>query len=118
VDPAAEDLIRRAYAAFNARDVESALATMQPDVDWPNAIEGGHMVGHDAIRAYWGGQFEQADPHVEPVAFRRLDDGRVAVDVAQTVRSLDGEVLSEGPVVHVYSLRGGLVSRMDIEEAP
>ena len=29
-------LVREAYAAFNARDIECALTLMQPDVDWPN----------------------------------------------------------------------------------
>jgi hypothetical protein len=32
------------------------------------------------------------------------------------VRSLDGEVISEGPVVHVYLFVDGLVQRMDVEE--
>jgi hypothetical protein len=113
----AEVLIRRAYAAFNARDVDGALATMRDDVDWPNAIEGSRVVGHDAVRAYWTGQFQELDPRVEPVGFRKLEDGRAAMDVAQTVRSLEGEVISQGPVVHVYTLRDGLVARMDIEAA-
>jgi ketosteroid isomerase-like protein len=33
-------LLRRAYDAFNARDVDAVLALLQPDVDWPNAMEG------------------------------------------------------------------------------
>jgi hypothetical protein len=36
-----ETLLRRCYAAFNARDSERALARMRPDVTWPNAWEGG-----------------------------------------------------------------------------
>lgn len=31
----AERLLRRAYDAFNTRDIESALALMHADVDWP-----------------------------------------------------------------------------------
>jgi SnoaL-like domain len=42
-----EQRLRRAYEAFNARDVEAALALMHSDVDWPNAIEGGRVHGHD-----------------------------------------------------------------------
>jgi hypothetical protein len=38
-------LLRKAYAAFNARDIDSALATMQPDVAWPNGMEGGMVHG-------------------------------------------------------------------------
>jgi hypothetical protein len=33
-------LLEQAYAAFNARDVDAALATMDPDVIWPNGMEG------------------------------------------------------------------------------
>jgi hypothetical protein len=32
------------------------------------------------------------------------------------VRALDGSLLSEGRVIHVYELRDGLVVRMDVEE--
>ncbi len=35
------DLIRRAYTAFNARDLDSALSALHRDVDWLNAIDGG-----------------------------------------------------------------------------
>jgi len=40
----------------------------------------------------------------------------VAVEVDQVVRRLDGEVLGEGRVVHVYELRDDLVARMTVEE--
>jgi hypothetical protein len=33
------------------------------------------------------------------------------------VRSLDGQTLSEGEVVHAYEVRDGLIRRMDVEEA-
>jgi hypothetical protein len=36
-----EQLLRRAYEAFNARDIDAALALMHLDVDWPNGMEGG-----------------------------------------------------------------------------
>jgi hypothetical protein len=110
----AEDLLYRAYAAFNARDIERALSLMQPDVDWPNGMEGGRELGHDAVRAYWTRQFGLIDSQVEPVAFSEDDEGRVVVDVDQVVRDLDGALLSEGRVQHVYTLRGGLIARMDI----
>ena len=40
-----ENLLRRAYAAFNAHDIDGALALMHPDVDWPNGMEGGQSTG-------------------------------------------------------------------------
>jgi hypothetical protein len=109
-----EQLLRRAYVAFNARDIDGALALMHPDVDWPNGMEGGRELGHDAVRAYWTRQFGLIDSHVEPVGLAEDDEGRVVVDVDQVVRDLDGELLSEQRVQHVYTLRDGLILRMDI----
>jgi hypothetical protein len=48
----AELVLRSAYRAFNARDVEAALELMHRDVDWPNAWEGGRLVGRAAVRDY------------------------------------------------------------------
>jgi hypothetical protein len=113
-----EQLLRQAYAAFNARDIDGALALMHPDVDWPNGMEGGRELGHEAVRAYWTRQFGLIDSHVEPLGFDRDDEGRIVVDVHQVVRNLEGSVLSDGRVRHVYTLRDGLVSRMDIDSSP
>jgi len=49
-------LLEQAYGAFNARDVDAALATMDPDVIWPNVMEGGHVYGHIGVRECWLGQ--------------------------------------------------------------
>jgi hypothetical protein len=112
-----ERLLRRAYEAFNARDIDAALALMHPDVDWPNGMDGGRERGHAAVRAYWTRQFGLIDSHVEPMAFELDGEGRVAVDVHQVVRELGGSVISDRRVRHMYTLRDGLVQRMDIEEA-
>jgi hypothetical protein len=112
-----EQLLRDLYAAFNARDIDTLLSHMQPDVDWPNVKEARRAIGHDAVRDYWTEQWAEIDPHVEPLGFRRLDDGRIAVDVHQLVRDLSGNVLVDGQVAHVYTLRRGLIARMVVQEA-
>ena len=48
-----EETIRRAYAAFNARDIDAALATMSTNVIWPNRMDGGTVHGREGIREYW-----------------------------------------------------------------
>ena len=111
-----EKLLRRAYEAFNARDIEGGLALMHPDVDWTNGLEGGREVGHDAVRRYWTRQFGIIDSHVEPIGFGTDDQGRVVVDVHQVVRDADGNLITEGDIQHMYTLRDGLVERMDIVE--
>jgi hypothetical protein len=89
---------------------------MHPDVDWPNAWEGGRLRGHADVLAYWRRQFGQIDPQVTPETVTERDDGRIAVGVHQVVRPLEGEVLADRRVVHVYALRDGLVERMDVED--
>jgi ketosteroid isomerase-like protein len=108
--------LRETYRAFNARDVDAVLALMAPDVDWPNAWEGGRVVGHDAVREYWSRQWAEIDPRVEPVGIEEREDGRVAVEVHQVVHSLAGTKLDDGRVTHVFTFHGELVARMDVEE--
>jgi len=110
-----EDLLRRAYAAFNARDIDGALALMHPDVDWPNGMEGGREHGHAAVRAYWERQFAAVDSQADPEAFEELPDGRMSVTVHIRARDPDGEVVWDERVRHVYELRDGLIVRMDID---
>src|SRR5215208_116934 len=47
------ETLRKAYAAFNARDIEVVLSLMHQDVEWPNGMEGGYVYGHEGVRAYW-----------------------------------------------------------------
>ena len=60
-------LIAEAYSAFNQRDIDGALALMSENVSWPKASEGGRVVGKEEIRAYWTRQWQEFDPHVEPL---------------------------------------------------
>lgn len=114
----AEQLLRRTYAAFNARDVEGALSGMAPTVDWPNVMERKRAHGHEEVRRYWLLQWSQLEPHVEPRSFSSLDDGRIVVEVHQVIRTKAGEPVSDQMVRHVYTFSNGLVSRMDIQDAP
>jgi hypothetical protein len=112
-----QTLIARAYAAFNHRDIDGALALMSERVSWPKASEGGRAVGKEEIRAYWTRQWDEFDPHVEPLEV--IDDarGKTEVRVHQLVKSLQGEVLSDSEVWHVYTISNGLIDRMDLKES-
>jgi hypothetical protein len=108
------DRIAALYDAFNARDIDTVIAQFAPDVDWPDAWHGGRVVGHDAVRAYWLGQWEVIDPEVHPRRVRELPDGRVEVLVEQVVRDRDGDLLGRAVVLHTYTFSGPLISRMDV----
>jgi hypothetical protein len=108
------ELLIAVYAAFNRRDVETVLALMHPNVDWPNAMGGGRVRGHDEVRAYWRRQWDIIDPRVEPLRMADDETGNTVVDVHQVVRDLSGSVLKDMLVKHVYCFRDGLIERMDI----
>jgi hypothetical protein len=114
--PGREELLRALYRAFNARDIDTVLAAMAADVDWPNGWEGGRVAGQDAVRRYWERQWAEIRPTVEPTSIRERPDGAVEVRVHQVVRDRAGALLAVGDVRHVYAFTGDLVQRMDVEQ--
>jgi ketosteroid isomerase-like protein len=111
----AVELVKRLYERFNARDMETLLSAMQEDVLWANGMEGGHVRGREGVRDYWTRQWAMVDPHVEPVAFSTGPDGEVIVEVHQVVRDLNGTLLADRFVGHVFRLEDGLIRRFDIQ---
>ncbi len=110
-------LIDRAYRAFNTRDIDGVLILMQPDVQWPNGWEGGYVNGQEAVRAYWLRQWQEINPVVTPVALETRPNGQIAVSVQQLIKDLQGNVLVDEMIRHVYTFADGKISRMDIEKA-
>ena len=111
------ELLQRAYSAFNRREIETVLALMHADVDWPNGMEGGRVLGTEAVRKYWRRQFEVVDSQVEPKNFATEADGRIAVHVHQVVHDKAGKLLADQMVQHVYEIRDGLIQSMEIRPA-
>lgn len=111
-----QDLLKEAYAAFNARDIDAVLALMHPDVEWANGMEGGHVHGHEAVRDYWTRQWNLIDPHVEPTRLQPNESGQIVVDVHQVVCDLDGNLIMDKMVQHIYTFEHELILRMDIQE--
>ncbi|MGR4865893.1 nuclear transport factor 2 family protein [Caulobacter sp. LARHSG274] len=112
------------YDRFNARDIDGVLAALTEDVAWANAMDGGHVDGREAVRAYWTRQWALVSPQVEPVGFHRTADGAVVAEVRQTIRDLDGKLLQgqthgleNKTVEHVFRLRAGKVARFDVQDA-
>jgi hypothetical protein len=116
--PPEVELLRAAYAAFNARDIDAALATMAPNVAWPRAFKGGFVRGHQEVRDYWTEQWAEIDPHVEPTSFHPGGGGRVLVGVHQVVRDRAGAVLADGHVGHRFTIESGLIRAMEVGSPP
>ena len=107
-------LIEQAYSAFNKRNIDGALALMTEDVSWPKASEGGKIVGKEEIRAYWTRQWGEFDGHVEPLAIIEEEGGKIRVRVHQLVKNLQGDVVWDGEVLHVFTVNNGLIAAMDL----
>ncbi|HEY6976361.1 MAG TPA: nuclear transport factor 2 family protein [Chitinophagaceae bacterium] len=111
-----QHLLKKAYNAFNARNIDEVLLLMHTDVHWPNGWEGGYVDGHEQVREYWTRQWKEIDPHVEPVSFKEREDGRIEVEVHQVVKDLWSKLLSDGMVKHIYTIQDGLIKNMEIEK--
>ncbi len=111
-------LLRAAYAAFNARDSDAALALMTADVAWPRAFNSGFVRGPQAVHASWTEQGSEIDPHVEPVTFHPEGGGRILVEVHHVVRDLAGSVLADGRVGHRFTFERDLIQGMEVCPLP
>lgn len=114
----ATQIVQNLYHAFNGRDADGALANVAPGVDWQRDIEGGRIVGRDALRAYWQGLWSSGDPRAEPMRIDVAGDGKVVVRVDELVRDASGKVVINRQVEHILTFEGLFVSRMDIVELP
>jgi NAD(P)-dependent dehydrogenase (short-subunit alcohol dehydrogenase family) len=108
-----EALVRRAYGAFNARDVDAGVALMDPEVDWPNVPKGGFVHGRQQVREHWREQFSQADPWIE-IDELKEKGGRVEARVHQIVCGLDGTPLSDERRLHVFTFAGERIKRLEV----
>ena len=111
------ELLQRIYESFNRRDIPAVLAHLAEDVDWANGMDGGHVHGREAVRDYWTKQWAAIQPQVHPLQITERGDGSTAVEVHQVVRDLEGKLLLDETVRHVFRIEAGLVTRFDIENA-
>jgi nuclear transport factor 2 (NTF2) superfamily protein len=111
-----EQFLRHVYRSFNAREIETVLAAMHQDVTWANGMEGGFVNGKDGVRNYWTRQWSMIDPHVEPVQFSMGPRGETIVRVHQLVRDLNGALLADREVRHIFFMEDGLIKRFEIGE--
>ncbi|WP_316762225.1 nuclear transport factor 2 family protein [Pedobacter aquatilis] len=109
-------IIKTAYQAFNARDIDSVFKLMHNNVHWPKAFEGGYVIGLDAVREYWTSQWKEINPRVDPTSIVERPDEKYEILVHQLVKDLDGNVIFDGMTKHIYSFKNHLIYRMDIED--
>ena len=111
-----EAILKQTYQHFNDRDIDATLTMMHPEVDWPNGMEGGIEHGHEAVRNYWTRQWKILDPHVGPIRYKKEEDGRINVTVHQVVHDIEGNLLVDQIIHHVYTFEDGLIKAMEIQK--
>ena len=114
------EVVRANSAAFSARDVDGMLAFFAPDavVIDRRAVGWGEYQGHDALRSYYLGLFDNADALREDLEIVS-DADDVIIASCRVAAHLAGQP-DTPPVEFTYALRialaGGLIASMEIYE--
>ena len=108
-------LVEELYPDFNARNIDKIMPHFTQDIDWPNGMTGGRELGKEAVREYWINQWKVINSQVTPISYR-VADGKVVLEVQQSIKDIDGQTISGGIVFHTYSFENEKIVRMDISE--
>jgi len=111
-----DQFFRDLYKNFNERNIEPIIASMTDDVKWANGMEGGYVYGHHGVREYWNRQFTIVNPKVQPISIEVTDD-LIKINVHQVVHDLNGELLLDKNVRHIFRLKDGKVAEFEIDES-
>jgi ketosteroid isomerase-like protein len=112
-----QQFLQELYDAFNKREFETVLSMMEPDVKWANGMEGGFVYGRDAVRGYWRKQFEVTQGQLEPLKYEIDENNRSVVTVHLTVKDLQGNLLVEKTVDHIFTIENGLIGVFEIGDS-
>ncbi len=109
------ETVKKAYQSFNSKNAGAAICLMDENIVWPNTLDGGVVTGKKDLLAYWHRHFNQADYYTEPLCFEYKDDGTIIITVHAVVKTLDGELLKDQMVYHIYKAANGVIQSMTIE---
>src|SRR5689334_10468329 len=93
------------YKNFNERNIDVVISNMTPTVKWANGMDGGFVYGHDGVREYWTRQFKQVSSQVTPLEIYERG-GKVTIKVHQMVHDLEGKLLADEIVTHIFNMAG------------
>jgi len=105
------ELVRRSFEAYNRRDVEAFLASLDEQFEIHSAIiggaEGNVYRGHDGARKWFADSLESFDElRVDPSEFRDLGD-RVLVLGKLRARGRESGLVLDSATGWVCTIRGG-----------
>jgi len=103
------------YNNFNDRKIDLVLQNMTANVKWANGMEGGYVYGHDGVKEYWTRQFSMISSNVTPLDIDTEND-LVKIKVHQIVHDLNGKLLADEFVYHIFHLKENKIAEFDIGE--
>ena len=110
-----ENFFQDLYKDFNDRKIDLVISKMTGDVKWANGMDGGYVHGHDAVKDYWTRQFTMVSSNVSPLEIETGND-IVKIKVHQVVHDLNGNLLADELVYHLFHLRENKIAAFEIGE--
>ena len=110
-----ENFFQDIYKNFNDRKIDLVISKMTGDVKWANGMDGGYVHGHDAVKDYWTRQFTTVSSKVSPLEIEAGKD-IVKIKVHQVVHDLNGNLLADELVYHLFHLQENKIAVFEIGE--
>ena len=110
-----ENFFQDLYKDFNDRKIDLVISKMTDDVKWANGMDGGYVHGHDAVKDYWTRQFTMVSSKVSPLEIEAGKD-IVQIKVHQVVHDLNGNLLANEFVYHIFHLQENKIAVFEIGE--
>ena len=101
------------YKNFNDRKIDLVIANMSAGVKWANGMEGGYVYGHQVVKEYWTRQFSMVSSKVTPIEIKQ-ENGSATIKVHQVVHDLNGNLLGDEAVMHIFKLENGKIVAFNI----
>lgn len=101
------EVLRAAYAAFNRGDIEAAVASFDPQIEWIEPVEfpgGGSYRGRDGAKQYLSHSRNSMEGASEPEQFIVVRD-HIVVYVYAHVRPKGASAWQEVRLADVYTIR-------------
>ena len=108
-----KSFFKNIYQNFNERKIDLVIENLTDDVQWANGMDGGYVYGHGGVRQYWTRQFGLVSSNVTPLQIDN-ENGVVKIKVRQVVHDLNGNLLADEMVDHLFYLRGRKIERFEI----